>query len=201
MDKKLGYSYPQAAIELTPGELLWAGYPKEGLTTPQSQIEVPAGIYAVGAHHIRFEDNEIAHTGAWGIDLALGCHANAIVGNYIHDMGAGGVRIGSPSTTFNDAEESRCTTISDNTLRDGCAVYLGSPGIWTGMSSGNRIAHNDISGKWQWAISAGFQWGYMPPQNARDNIIEYNRCHRVRNSPLGTHAVIYLLGVQPGTTV
>ena len=69
------------------------------------------------------------------------------------------------------------------------------------MSSGNRIAHNEISGRWQWAISVGFQWGYMPPQNARDNLIEYNHCHHVDNDPLNTHAVIYLLGVQPGTAV
>ncbi len=199
--EKLGYSYPQAAIELTPGELLWAGYPKEGLSTPQSQLEVPAAIYAVGARRVRFESNTISRTGAWGIDLALGCHENAIVGNHFQDMGAGAVRVGSPSTTFNTLEECRSTDITDNSFVDGCAVYLGSPAVWIGSSSGNRIAHNEIRGRWQWAISVGFQWGYMPPQNARDNLVEYNHCHHVVNDPLQTHAVIYLLGVQPGTRV
>jgi hypothetical protein len=204
LDEKLGYSYPQAAVELVPGSQLWAGhhaYVREGLSIPQSHFEVPAGIYAVGAHHIRFEDNEIRHTGGWGINLARGCHHNTIAGNYIHDMGAGGIRVGSTTVTFDDAEECRRTAICDNVFRDGCSVYLGSPAVWIGMSSGNRIAHNEISGRWQWAISVGFQWGYMPPQNARDNLIEYNHCHHVDNDPLNTHAVIYLLGVQPGTVV
>ncbi len=201
LDEELGYSYPQAAIELVPGDLLWAGHPQEGLTTPQSQIEVPAGIHARGAHHVCFEGNEFTHTGGWGINLGPGCADNVVVGNTWRDMGAGGIRVGSPHTTFRDEEEARRTTISDNTFQDGCAVFLGSPAIWIGMSSGNRIAHNEISGKWQWAISVGFQWGYMPPQNARDNIVEYNHCHHVCNAPLQTHAVIYLLGVQPGTVV
>ena len=201
LDKRLGYSYQQAAVELTPESLLWNGYPAEGLSTPQSQVEVPAGIWARGAHHVRFEDNEIAHTGAWGIYLRLGCHDNAVVGNYIHDMGAGGIRVGGTDVTFDDAEETCRTTITDNILRDGCAVYLGAPAVWIGMSSGNRIAHNEITGRWQWAVSFGFQWAYMPPQNARDNVVEYNHCHHVINSPLSTHAVIYSLGVQPGSVI
>ena len=49
LDKKLGYSYPQASIELMPGQRLWVGWHiDEGFSTPQSQVVVPAGIYAKG---------------------------------------------------------------------------------------------------------------------------------------------------------
>ena len=55
LDKKLGYSYGQAAVETTPGMLLWNGFPPGGKTTPQSMIEVPAAIWAQGAHHLGVE--------------------------------------------------------------------------------------------------------------------------------------------------
>ena len=101
LDPKLGYSYPQAAIEQTPNQPLWQGWAiDEGQSIPQSQIEVPAGIWADGADHIRFENNEIAHTGGWGIDLSLGCQNNAICGNHLYDLGAGAVRVGSPDICF-----------------------------------------------------------------------------------------------------
>lgn len=203
LDERLGYSYPQGAVEQTPGEPLWPGfaYPGTGLSIPQSQIEVPAGIYAEGAHHIRFEENEISHTGAWGIDLALGCQDNEIVGNHIFDLGAGAIRVGGTNLTFKDAEESCRTQITDNHIHDGCNVYMGSPAVWIGQSGYNLIAHNEIHGGFEWAISVGWQWGYMPPSRARNNIVEYNHLHHLGVSVLGTHAVVYFLGISPGTVV
>jgi hypothetical protein len=202
LDPKLGYSYPQAAIEQTPNQPLWQGWAiDEGQSIPQSQIEVPAGIWAEGAHHIRFENNEIAHTGGWGIDLSLGCQNNAICGNHLYDLGAGAVRVGSPDICFQDAEETCRTVISDNTIHDGTSVYMGAPAIWVGQSSGNRVAHNEIHGPFEWAISVGWNWGYMPPNRARDNVVEYNHVHHLGRSPLGTHGALYFLGVSPGTVV
>jgi GH141 insertion domain len=199
LEEGLGYSYPQAAVSITPGELLWAGHPAEGLSIPQSQIEVPAGIFAQGAHHVTFEDLEIAHTGAWGIDLSLGCQDNTVARSHIHDLGAGGVRVGSTDVTFNDAEEAVRNVITDNHIHDGCNVYLGAPAVWIGQSSGNRVAHNEIHGAFEWAVSSGWTWGYMPPNRARDNIIEYNHIHDLGDSPMGTHGAIYFVGVQPGS--
>jgi hypothetical protein len=188
MDGKLGYSYSQACIE----------YPPDAV--PQSLVPVPAGIYAKGVRHVRFEDNEIAHTGGWAIHLAQGgCKDNAIVGNTMHDLGAGAIRVGGPLATLDDAEESGRTRITDNRI-DGCAkVYLGAPAVIVLQSSGNRVAHNEITGTCEWAISVGWTWGYLPPGNARDNIVEYNHCHHIGGGPLDTHGVLYFLGVQPGT--
>ena len=44
LDDTLGYSYPQAAIDEQPNEPLFQGWP-EGDSIPQSQIEVPAGVF------------------------------------------------------------------------------------------------------------------------------------------------------------
>jgi len=202
LDARLGYSYPQAAIELTPSQPQFVGWQiDEGASKPQSQIEVPAGIHAEAAHHIRLEDNEFAHTGAWGINLSIACQDNRIVGNHMYDLGAGAIRIGSPDIALNDDIESCRTIISDNRIHDGDNVYLGAPAIWIGQSSGNQISHNEVHGAFQWAVSVGWNWGYMPPNRARDNIVEYNHVHHLGAGDLGTHGAIYCLGVQPGTAV
>lgn len=201
LGKELGYSYPQASIELTPSKPLWVGWQvDEGPSTPQSQVVVPAAIYARGARHVRFEDCTIAHTGAWAIHFAQGgCRDNAVVGCRFEDLGAGAVRIGGPDTTLDDAEETCRTTVTDNRIHDAAQVYHGAPAVWIGQSSGNRVAHNDITGSCQWAVSVGWNWGYMPPNNARDNVVEYNHCHHLGTGLLGMHGALYFLGVQPGT--
>jgi len=198
---RLGYSYPQASIELTPAKPLWVGWQiDEGPSTPQSQVVVPAAIYARGARHVRFEDCSIARTGAWAIHFAQGgCRDNAVVGCHFEDLGAGAVRIGGPDTTNDDAEETCRIAVTDNRIRDAARVYFGAPAVWIGQSSGNRVAHNEITGSCEWAVSVGWNWGYMPPNNARDNVVEYNHCHDLGTGVLGMHGALYFLGVQPGT--
>jgi hypothetical protein len=185
-DGRLGYSYPQACIE------------DARFGVAQSQVRVPAAIYARGARHIRFEDNEMAHTGGWAILLAQGgCQDNVFVGNTMRDLGAGAIRVGGPVATNDSDEESGRTRITDNRI-DNCAkVYLGSAAIIILQSSGNRVAQNEITGSCQWGISVGWTWNFTPPGNARNNIIEYNHCHHIRDGTLGV--TLYFLGIQPGT--
>lgn len=197
LDDKLGYSYPQSNIESTPEREPWLP-PAE--VKSQDQPEVPAGIWCIGAHNVRFEDDEFAHTGAWAMRFAQGgCQDFAVVGCNFHDLGAGAIRVGGPANTSNEAEESCRATITDNRV-DGCSTtYLGSPAIFFGQSGHNLIAHNEITGDCQWAVTVGWTWSVMPPGNARDNIVEYNHCHDLGGGPLGMHATLYFLGVQPGT--
>ena len=155
------------------------------LSAPQSHVPVPSAIYAKGARHVRFEDNEIAHTGAWAIHLAQGgCKDNHIVGNTMCDLGAGAIRVGGPDPTNDDAEETGRTTITDNRIHDCGMVYFGAPAIFVGQSSGNLVAHNEITGWCEWAITLGWSWGYFPG-NARDNIVEYNHVHHYGGSRAG----------------
>ena len=200
LDDTLGYSYPQAAIDEHPNEPLFQGWP-EGDSIPQSQIEVPAGVFASGARDVVFRGCEFAHTGAWAMDWQIGCKDITIVHSHFYDLGAGGIRVGSPKIVPTDVEETSRVTITDCHLHDGDCVYLGAPAIWVGQSSGNTIAHNEINGAFQWAVSVGWNWGYLPPNRARDNRVEFNHVHDLGTSALGTHGAIYSLGVQPGTVI
>lgn len=208
MDPKLGYSYFQNSVEVTPGQRLIPGWVRpqqpedERLSDPQAQVPVPSAIYVRGGRHIRFEDNEIAHTGAWAIHLAQGgSQDDHIVGNHLHDLGAGAVRVGGPDPTNDEAEESGRAIITDNRIHNCSQVYYGAPAIFAGQSSGNLIAHNEITGWCEWAITLGWSWGYFPLQNARDNLVEYNHIHHFGGSPLTmpNHSALYAMGIQPGT--
>ena len=178
-----------------------APLPEKGHAHPQAEALVPGAVYAEGAKHCRFERNEIRHVGQWGIELSRGCQDNHIVGNHIHDVGAGGVKVGETREPKTDADEACRTTITDNRVCDGNQVYMGAPGIWIGRSGGNRVARNEVRGAWEWGISVGWQWQCLPPTCGRDNLVEHNHVHHLGESRLGTHGAIYCLGISPGTVI
>ena len=138
---------------------------------------------------------------------------NALCRTEIHDLGAGGVKIGDYSAVqvegketgkeslrFRDLREvARDTVVADNVLRDCAKSYFGAVGVWVGQSSGNKIIHNDIGGTWQWGVSVGWNWGYGA-DFTRDNLVEFNHVHHI-GSLLGSHSSIYTLGIQPGTVI
>jgi len=178
-----------------------APLPEAGYGYPQAEIPVAAAVYAEGARHCAFEELELAHVGQWGVELSRGCQDHRLVGNRIYDVGCGGLKIGEPTNPERDADEACRTLVTDNRVYDGNAVYMGAPAIWIGQSGSNVVAHNEIHGAWEWGISVGWTWEYVPPNRARDNRIEYNCIHDLGASELGTHAAIYCLGLSPGTVV
>lgn len=175
--------------------------PPEGHAEPQAEISPPAAIAADGAFGCRIEQCELAHLGAWGVELRRGCRDNAITGNLMRDLGAGCIKIGEPENCKEDVDETCRTTVSDNRLLDAGQVYLGSAAVWIGQSSGNTVSHNDISGPVMWAVSVGWTWSYFPLQRARDNLVEFNHAHHVGTGILGSHCAIYALGASPGTVI
>jgi hypothetical protein len=173
--------------------------PPEGLAYPQAELAVGAAVEAWGACDCAVEDCEIAHTDTWGIGLSRGSRGWAITGCYLHDLGAGGVKVGEYEVPKRPEHEAGWTTIADCILRDGAQSYFGGPAVWIGQSGHNTIAHNEISGSWQWAASVGWNWGYAS-NPARDNVVEYNHVHHIATA-LGSHSSIYTLGIQPGTVI
>jgi len=187
--------------------------PASGLACPQAEISVCPMFCAEGACRCRIEDCEFTCADTWAIDLGRGCVDNLISRNRIHDLGAGGVKIGDyPALLVEGAgtakesvrvrdrrEEARDNVVADNVLRDSAKSYFGAVGVWVGQSGGNRIAHNEIAGTWQWGVSVGWNWGYGP-DFTRDNLVEFNHVHHI-GTVLGSHSSIYTLGIQPGTVI
>ena len=195
-----GYAFPQAEVA-GPAFPYWASPSSTPVQHPQSTQHLPAAVSLAGARSCRLENNELTHLGAWGIELGRGCKQNLIASNLISDVGGGAIRIGEPTYRERDATVASHNVVTDNTIADGCATYLGAPGIWVGQSGFNKISHNEIRGAWEWAISVGWVWNYLPPTRSHHNIVEFNHIHHLGHSLLGTHGAIYTLGLSPGTRI
>jgi len=175
-----------------------AAFPEGGYGEAQSDVFVPAAIRGTGVRHCRFLDNEIAHVGTYAIELAAGSQHNQIVGNHLHDLGAGGVKIDGPRHPADDAEETCYTTVTDNRIHDGGHIYFGGAGIWAGHSGHNTISHNEVHDLLGMGISIGWTWAYkLTP--AHHNLVEYNHVYDLGHGKVGASSGLYTLARQPGT--
>lgn len=174
--------------------------PEDGFRDPQAATGVPAALRAEGAVRCSFENIEVERVGTYALEFGRGCRENRIVGNRLHDLGAGGIKVGETVNRPDDVDETRDMVITDNVVHDGGHVFPEGVGIWVGQSSGNRIAHNEIRDMRYTGISVGWNWAFTR-NRTRDNIIEYNHIHHVMNGPLDDGAAVYTLGISPGTVI
>jgi hypothetical protein len=172
----------------------------EGNSSTQAAVTVPAAVMATGARHCVLEDCEIAHVGTYGVWLGRGCKENRIERNHIHDLGAGGVRIGEDRMAEHDVAEASRNVITNNYIHDGGHVYAAGVGLWLAQSSHNTISHNEIHSFDYSGISIGWNWNEAP-NRTHSNTIEYNYVHHVVRGVLSDAGGIYTLGVQPGTVI
>jgi hypothetical protein len=173
--------------------------PATGLGYPQAELPVGAAVSATYARECVLADCEVSRADAWGLELGRGCQGNRVLRCRFEDLGAGGVKVGEPEVCRSDSDEACRTTIADCRFLNGAQSYYGGPAVWLGQSSGNVVSHNEMAGSWQWAVSAGWNWGYARSR-AHDNLIEYNHAHHIKTL-LGSHSTIYTLGIQPGTVI
>jgi parallel beta-helix repeat protein len=174
--------------------------PASGYVDVQAAFTLPAAVEVSDAHSIVVENSVFKHLGQFAIELGKACRGSRIVGNEMADLGAGAIKIGEPKDPNDAAEATNGNIVSDNRIHDVGLVDPGADAIWVGLSSGNTIAHNEVSNVYHSAIAVGWTWGYLPTA-AYSNVIEFNHIHHVGRGLMGDLGCVYLLGVQPGTVV
>ena len=177
----------------------WPLDPK-GNSSTQAAVEVPAAVMADGALHCAFEGCEVSHIGTYGVWFRRGCKDGRIQRNLLHDLGAGGIRVGEANMAKTDVAETSRMLVDNNHVYDGGHVYAGCVGLWLAQSSHNRISHNDIHGLYYTGISIGWNWG-LTPDRTHDNIIEFNHVHDMGHGVMSDAGLIYCLGVSPGSVI
>lgn len=172
----------------------------QGRSAAQAEVDLPAVITGVGARDCRLENCEIAHIGTYAVEWGKGCRGNVLTGCRLHDLGAGGVKIG--EFTPNVAEEmvAQGNVVSHCRIYDGGQVHPAAVGVWIGQSPGNQIVYNDIHDFYYTAVSVGWTWGYGPAL-AQNTLIAYNHIYNIGRGVLSDMGGIYTLGNQHGSVL
>lgn len=153
---------------------------------------VPAAIQTRGARFCDIVNCEMVHMDTYAVWLRAGSIANRVARNHMHDLGAGGVRVGERQRS-NPVLDVSHNLVDNNFIHDGGHMYRSGVGIWIGQSFLNRISHNDICDLANSGVTVGFAWD-VDAGFSYDNLVEYNYIHHIGRGEFSNMAGIYVLG-------
>jgi len=161
-------------------------------------------VYRLGAaieinrsREIIFEQCEIAHTGTYGIWFNLDVTNGGVWHSHLHDLGAGGIRIG---PTNEPREGTGFITVDDNIIQQGGRFFADAVGILVGYASDNTVSHNDVGDFFYSGMISGWYVGYGESFAYR-NRYENNHIHHLGWGVLSDMGGFYNLGAALGTVV
>ena len=173
--------------------------PPEGVGYAQAAAPLGAAIEADGVRNLTFERCRFEQTLTSALWLRRGCREVVVKDSLLRDLGAGGVKIGTPEIG-DERNQTSHVTVENCIIHTGGRYFPSAIGVLIFHSSDCAIRHCDIADFFYSTISIGWTWGYRPTPCAR-NVVEDCHLHHFGWGVLSDMAGVYTLGPQPGTVI